>query len=190
LPVRFCTPEVGDPPAGLFEPDPGTVSLGVVTVGAVTFGVVTLGVVTVGVLTLGVVTVGVVTTGTAGVVTVGVVMVGTVTVIEGVVVDGRVNATAAPPAPSNAAKQTKVKVAAIRLPWIIPATSYLDPAGGKHSADRGAEHSAEQPQRTRIRGVSGSVARSELCPLQAHPGATPPVHGERVAEPILQHLGE
>jgi hypothetical protein len=69
---------------------------------------------------------------TEGVVTLGTVtVVGVVTVVEGTVVDGTLSPTAGALTQTVAAKQTNVKVAAIRLPWTIPASVYLDKPDGK-----------------------------------------------------------
>jgi len=175
----------------------GVVTVGVVALGAVTFGVVTLGVVTFGVVTVGVLTLGVETFGvvTVGVVTEGALTLGTVTVVgavrvvEGTVVDGTLSPMAGALTQTVAAKQTNVKVAAIRLPWTIPASVYLDRTQGKPGRSEIALRSRGD-YRASTATVSGCVDRSEVRSLRANPGAAPAVHGKCVAEPVLQHVGE
>jgi hypothetical protein len=103
----------------------GVVSLGVLTFGTLTDGVVTTGVLTFGVVTFGVVTLGVVTTGavSVGALTLGssVCVVGSVAAVP-VVPTGRFSAGAVAPAGKSMPAVAKANVAAIRLPWAIPAT--------------------------------------------------------------------
>ena len=141
-------------------PPEGVETDGVVAFGAVADGTVTLGVVTTGVLTGG--------TDTVGVLTVGVVTAGTFSA-------GALAASAI------VATTVIAKTAAIRLPWTIQESSYLDarmpkPGNGQSSL-REAERSARD-----LSGLRGH----QLRVLGVLPCAAPPVDRQRVAEPLVE----